>query len=270
MGILRRWGNTPARAKRNPEQIKPFIEHLEDLRRTLFWCVAFFVFGLAVAIPIAPRVVAVLKNPLARAGYDPEKFLRVFKVGSGLFIATKLVLWVGLLIALPGMVVAIGRFVFPGLKAREKKYVLLGASACLVLFFGGVALCYIVALPFGLKVMFQIAEWLGAGYEFVELSDYLVFVIRILIAFGLVFELPILVLTLGILGIVSSEQMRRQRRLVIVLAFILGAVLTPTTDPVNQTLIALPLIVLYELSIWIVRAKEQRERTGVLESRASD
>ncbi|MCX7592041.1 MAG: twin-arginine translocase subunit TatC [Kiritimatiellae bacterium] len=257
MPLRRRKTDAGSPAKRNPEQIKPFLEHLEDLRRMLLWCVVFLGMGIAVAIPLAPHVVHVLKVPLARAGYNPEEFLKILRVGSGVAIATKVALWTGLLLAIPGIVVAVARFVFPGLKRQEKKAVFFAGGACIFLFGAGVALCYFVALPVGLRVMFQIATWLGANYEFIELGDYIAFVSKLLIAFGLVFELPVVVLALGMLGIVTSDQMKRQRRIVVVLAFVLGAVLTPTTDPVNQVLIALPLIVLYELSIWIVRVKER-------------
>ena len=116
---------------------------------------------------------------------------------------------------------------------------------------------YFLTLPLALRVMFRINNWLGASCEFVELSDYVGFVMKLLIAFGLAFELPVIIIVLGSLGIISSDQLRSKRRYVIVLLMVAAMLLTPP-DPLTMLMMAAPLALLYELCIWVIRLKERR------------
>jgi sec-independent protein translocase protein TatC len=239
--------------------VKPFVEHLEDLRRAIIGCVVSLAIGWAIAVPLAPPLLEILKVPLAKAGVDPATFLRVFRVSAGLSVAVRIILWTGVLIASPGMVYAIGNFVFPGLTRREKRFVRYASAAAAVLFAGGVVMCYYTALPYSLRVMFQINRWLGIDCQFVEVSDYVSFIVQILVAFGLAFELPLVLLALGYMGIVNSEMLRTKRRHAIVIILIIAMVLTPP-DVVSQIIMAIPLIVLYEICVWMIRARETARR----------
>ena len=237
---------------------KPFLGHLEDLRRTVLWCSASLAVGMAVIVPLAPQVLALLKVPVAQAGLDPETFLRVLRVAGGLSITLRIVFWGGLLLSVPLLVAAISHFVAPGLTRRERGASVRAMVFAVVLFAGGVAMGYFMVLPPVIRMMVRINDWVGVQCDFVELGDYVAFALRLLIAFGLAFELPVVVVALGSLGIVNSGQLRRKRRHVIVGLLIAAMLLTPP-DPLSQILMALPLIVLYEMCIWIVWARERRQ-----------
>ena len=238
---------------------KPFVDHLEDLRLTVLWCAGALLAGLLVAIPLAPWVLRTLKGPLASTGVDPDTFLKVLRVAGGLSAGMRIVFWSGMLLSVPILLLAIGHFVFPGLKRRERKAVvwIIGASA--VLFTAGVMMGYHLTLPVALRMMFRINALLGITCDFVDLADYMSFSLRLLIVFGLAFELPVVIVALGSVGILSYEQLRTSRRYVIVGIFVVAMLLTPP-DPITQLLMALPMILLYEACIWIVWLRERAAR----------
>ena len=235
---------------------KTFMEHLEDLRTTILWSAGFLFIGLLIAIPIAPLVLRLIKLPVARAGVDADSFLRVLGVTSGFSIAMKIVFWCGLLIAMPGILYAVGRFVLPGLTRRERRAVGVILSLASVLFAGGVCMGYFLTLPIALNWLLTFNAWMGVRCDFVELGDYVSFAMKVLAACGLGCELPVVVLALGYLGIVSSATLRRYRRHVVVVVLIIAAILTPP-DVMSQLMLAVPMQVLYEACIWIVWFKER-------------
>ncbi len=238
---------------------KPFVEHLDDLRRTIMWSLIALGLGMACAFPLAPVVLGVLKVPVARAGLDPETFLRVLRVAGGLSITIRIGFWGGVLLALPFILLAIGWFVFPGLTRRERRAVRTALWMAVLLFGVGVAFGYFLVLPTVVRLMLSINLWLGLTCDFVELGDYVSFVLRMLIAFGLAYELPVVIVVLGHLGIVSSRSLRFYRRHVVVGLLVAAMLLTPP-DPLSQMLMALPLTLLYEVCIWIIWARERAVR----------
>ncbi len=242
----------------DPRFNKPFVEHLDDLRKTLFSCVALLIGGLLVAIPFAPYVIALAKGPMARAGKDPEEFLQIIRVAGGFLLAMKIIFWTGLLFAAPFILICAVRFIFPGLKAREKRGVSIGLWSTVFLFAAGVLTCYYVTLPVAIGMMFSVNDWLGVTVPWVELGDYVAFVLKLLIAFGAAFELPVILLTLGSIGLVSSGMLRQYRMHAIVVILILAMILTPP-DVFTQVLMAVPMILLYEICVWTIFIKEQRE-----------
>jgi len=236
---------------------KPFREHLEDLRHALLWCVGSIAAGMLVAIPLAPWILALLKDSLASAGKDPETFLKVMRVTAGLAVTLRIVFWTGMVIAVPVVAFAVARFVFPGLKQIERRVVLQACGVAALLFAAGVAMGYTVTLPVALRVMFRVNSWLGVSCEFVELADYVGFAMKLLVAFGLAFELPVVVLALGSMGVVSADQLRRKRPYVIVGLLVLAMLLTPP-DPFTQLLMAVPMALLYELCIVVIAVRQKR------------
>ncbi len=235
-----------------------FFEHLDDLRRALFHVALAFFFGLAIAFPLAPVIFRWLKRPLVEIGKDPDVFLRSFEVTGGLQIAMSTGLWSALVIALPFMLVALGGFVFPGLTKRERRAVAVSLIYAVFLFAAGVAVAYLYMLPASLRIMLWFNEWMGVPVEFFRASDYVRFILLVLASFGVTFELPVGVMLLGHFGIINSNQLRSKRRHAIVFIMILAAVITPTTDPFSLFILALPLALLYEISIWTTWATERR------------
>lgn len=239
--------------------VKPFLGHLRDLRSTILWCLAFLGLGMVVAFPLVPRIHTILTAPVGKVVDDPDSFLKVMQVTSGMSIAMRIIFWGGLLLSLPFIVVTIWKFIFPALKGNERKGVLGASAFAVVLFVAGVCMGYFWTLPVALRVMFRINRWLGVTCDFVELSDYIGFVLKLLIAFGVAFELPVVVLALGQMGIISGAQLRDKRPYVIVGIMIVAMFLTPP-DPLTLLLMAMPMALLYECCIWIIWAKERRKR----------
>jgi sec-independent protein translocase protein TatC len=235
---------------------RPFVEHLEDLRRTLIRCLVALVAGMLVAIPLTPWILDVLRRPLVGIGKDPAVFLRILKVAGGFSLATQVAVWSGVLLSAPAMVMAIGGFIFPGLTVREKRVVRQSAVLAVGLFAAGVVFCYFTTLPVTLQMMFGINSWIGETTEFIDYADYVGFALKLLLGFGLAFEMPVVMLALGSIGLITSEQLRNTRRYAVVAILIVAAVLTPP-DVFSQVLMALPLLLLYEIGIWLVRAREQ-------------
>jgi sec-independent protein translocase protein TatC len=236
---------------------KPFVEHLEDLRRTIVWSASICVVGIAAVAPFAPRLVAILRRPMAVTGLDQMVPLRITTVGGALAVAMRVILLAGFLVSLPAIIFVVGQFVFPGLKRGEKRALLRVGAFAAALFGMGVVMGYRWTLPIALRMMFNIGAWLDTPPAFWETADYMSFVLKLLMAFGLTFELPVVVLALGRMGILSARQLMDKRRHVIVGLLVLAMFLTPS-DPFTMLLMAAPLIVLYEMCIWLIWSKERR------------
>jgi sec-independent protein translocase protein TatC len=234
---------------------KTFLEHLDDLRKMLLACLLFAGIGICVAVPLSPWILEAIKRPLAAAGRNPGEFLKVMDMTGGIVIGMRISLWGGLLIASPFMAWAIAWFVFPGLSRKEKRVAVGALLFSVLLFVSGAAMCYFMSLPLAMRFMFRINELMGVDCAFVNVADYAAFVLMLMLAFGLSFQFPIVILALGSLGLVNSRLLRDKRRHAIVAIFIISMILTPP-DVASQILMAVPLMGLYELCVWILRAKE--------------
>lgn len=248
----------PADEDQDPGALKSFLEHLDDLRRMLVWSAFALLAGMIVAAFLVPQIFGLLKIPLAKAGQNPETFLVPMELTGGVSVAMQAILWGGLLFSAPVILGCVAWFVYPGLTRAERRAVTGGLLFAAFLFATGVVLGYTLALPPGIRMMLWVYDWMGFPVRFITLTSYVGFCLKLLLAFGLTFELPVVVLVLGHLGIVTSAQLRDKRRHAIVVVLVLAAVITPTQDPITQLLLAVPLIALYELCVWMVWAKERR------------
>ena len=243
---------------------KPFLAHLEDLRWTLIRCLVALAVGMAIAIPLTPKIMALLERPLRAVTDHPDQFLRSLDVAGAFTVSLNIAWWAGLLFSSPFLLLFVGAFIFPGLTGREKRMVLHASGFAIVLFAVGVLFGYALTLPAALKIMFGMHGWLGIRPEW-TVTSYVTFALQLLIGFGLVFELPTILLALGKLGIIHSSQLRALRRHAMVLILIVAAALTPP-DVFSQLLMAVPLVGLYELCIALVRLderKKKRESAGI-------
>jgi sec-independent protein translocase protein TatC len=240
--------------------VKTFLAHLDDLRRLLLGCLVAWAVGMAVAAHEAPRIMKVLVLPLEKAGRSPADFLQTFEVMGGMNLAMTIAIWGGLLLALPIMVGLIGNFILPALTIRERRTVLAGGGLAVILFVMGASIAYFGMLTPALRVMLWFNEWMGIRVEFFRVTDYVRFVLIMMAAFGICFELPVVLLGLGRLGIITSDQLRRSRRVAVVVLLIVAMIVTPTTDPFSQLVLAVPLVLLYEACIWAIWLMERRRR----------
>lgn len=163
----------------------------------------------------------------------------------------KLSVYCGFFISLPIVIYQVWAFVSPGLKPNERHYVLLYIPLSILLFVLGCAFSYFIIIPFGIKFLMGYGNpWL---VPMISVGNYISFVSVMIFVFGIVFELPLAILFLSKLGIVNRSMLRRNRKYVILIIFIVAAVLTPTPDVFTQIMMAIPLLILYELSILFTR-----------------
>jgi sec-independent protein translocase protein TatC len=246
----------------SPEKqtLKPFFHHLEDLRRALVWSLSALLIGMVVSGYFAPALFKILKAPLKGVVPNPDTFVRTLDVTGGMNVAMQTIVWGGALFSAPVIVFSLCWFVFPGLTRRERRMALGGLIFAGILFVTGVLMGYFMALTPALEVMIWFNSWMGIGIEYFTVTSYIGFVLKLLLSFGLTFELPVVILVLGHLGIINSTHLRDKRRHAIIIILILAAIISPTQDPFCQLILAVPLIALYELCVWIIWAKEMRKK----------
>lgn len=242
----------------------PLVEHLRELRRRLTIGVAAILVGTVVGWLIYPSVFDVIKQPyvdgiaplLERKGFD-AKLVLSGGVGSAFSFQLKLSLVIGLVISSPIWIGQIWGFLLPALHRQEKRWAYLLTATGAPLFAGGVAVGYLV-LPKGIEVL------VGFAPESIDvlltLGDYLNFLIRTLLVFGIAAEIPLVVIMLNRLGIVSAKQLAHARPWTIIGIFVFAAVATPSTDPLTMLFLAAPMTVLYLISEVIAKLTDRKRR----------
>lgn len=240
------------------EETMSFLEHLEELRRALLRCVLVLFVSMAVCIPFTRQILDFLKQPIAQIGKDPDTFLSIPEVMGSFKVAVSLIFWSGLLLASPFMVFFIARFIFPGLHAHERRLALKSSWAVVLLFFGGAAMGYYGTTAYALEnLLTTLPGYLGTEIPFVFLDSYIAFMLKLIIGFGLAFELPLILLVAGYADLVSSATLASSRRGVVVGLLVMAMLLTPP-EPVSQLMMAGTLYVLYEGCILLLRRREKR------------
>ena len=233
--------------------LKGISIHLEELRRRLIVCLAAVAIGIFVAFIFADQLFSILIRP---AGSISLIFVEVTEM-LGTYMQVCLI--GGIMIAMPVLVYELIAFVSPALTPREKRYVWIVLPLIILMFAGGVLFGYFVLIPPAMQFLLSFGANIATPQ--IRIGNYISLVSRLLLAIGLVFELPVITTFLARLGILSSKWLAAQWKWAVILAFVLGAVITPTLDPVNQTLVALPLIILFLLSILLARLVEKRKIT---------
>ena len=178
---------------------------------------------------------------------------------EGFFIAFQVAFYGGLLLASPFILYFIAAFVFPALKMHERKYVYRGLFVGIGLFLFGVAFCYFILMPVALAASQMYSQWLGFGAWQWRAGDYISFVCKFMLGMGLGFELPVVILTLVKIGVLDYRTLRSMWRYMIVIVLVLGALLT-TPEVITQILMAVPLYMLYEVTVWIAWYWDHQEK----------
>lgn len=229
----------------------PFLAHLEELRKRLLRCIAAVVVTAGASFYFADRIVAFVVAPLQGTP------LYVTEVTGSFNAYLMIALFTGILLALPFLFYQLWSFIAPGLYPSERRYVIPIVLIATSLFLAGAAFCYFIILPFSLKFLIDFSG--GLFSPIITVSSYITFAGIMILSFGLGFELPVATYFLGRLGIVTSSMLASGRRVAVVVILIAAAILTPTPDVFTQLLLAIPLYLLYEASIIIVRLTGRRE-----------
>jgi sec-independent protein translocase protein TatC len=234
----------PAPEPRGPAERMPFLEHLGELRRRLIYSTIALVACSAVAFSYAPQLFELLRMPLAQL---PSSKMIVLGPLEMFITYIKLALLAGVMAASPIVLWQLWQFVSPGLYPRERRMVIPFIVAGTACFVGGAAFCFYLVLPASFRYLIDMVPLSVEAHYSVSL--YFSLVIQLMLAFGVVFELPLIMTLLGAAGLVDAPAYRRFRKYWIVLATIIGGVLTPTPDPMTQMMMAVPLIIFFELGI---------------------
>ena len=241
------------------------LQHLGELRRRLFICVIAVLVGSAVSFAFFEHIVEILVKPAEDLGLGTGGELIYTEVTELLTTAIKVSFVSGLVLASPVILFQVIIFIAPGLTGREKRYLFGFMPAALLAFAGGVAFAYYVLTPPALHFLLTFGG--DVAVPMIRISNIINLMIRLLFWMGLAFETPLVMYLLASLGIVSAQGLGRFRRYWVVVAFILAAIITPTVDPVNQALVAGPLLVLYEVGILLARiAKRGRKKSSAITS----
>ena len=244
----------PLKVKDIDETQAPLLDHLIELRARLFRCVVAIGIAFGFCMWKAKYIFALLVRPLAQAFPPGQGRLVYTKLYEAFFVEVKVALFAAFFVSFPIIANQLWAFVAPGLYAREKKAFLPFLIATPILFAAGASLAYFVVMPTAFK-WFLGFQGNDAGLKqeaLPAMGEYLDLVMRFILAFGVSFLLPVLMLLLNRAGIVSKEQAVRARRFVIVGIFIVAAVATPP-DVASQLMLAVPLILLFEVSLWLMR-----------------
>ncbi len=237
-------------------QEMPFLDHLEELRWRIIYSLAALLVTTCLGFWVVTRfdVLGLLIRPILPFLHGSK--LKYLNPTDPFFITLHLAITVGILLALPIMVYQLWAFVAPALKREERRAIMPALYLGLVLFSIGAALAYFGAIPLTLRFMMSFQS--SSLEQNIIIGEYLGFVVKIIVAFGLVFELPVVVLILASIGLITSAFLVKMRRYFIVVAAVAASLLTPG-DAVSLTIFLMaPLMLLYELSILLAKMVERR------------
>ncbi len=241
------------------EREMPFLDHLEELRRRIFYSLLFVVLATLASLFFIDQIFAFLVAPYNEAlriaaegqpaGATGSSRLVFFTPTGGFMIYVKLAATAGLLVSLPFVFYQLWKFVAPGLLEQEKRFVPALVFFTALCFALGATFCYYVVLKFGLGFLlsFQSVDLM----PMISIEEYFGFVTALIFIFGILFEMPVIAYLLTRIGLLTPEFLRQKRPYSIIVIFVLAAIITPSVDAFTQILLAVPLMGLYEISIWI-------------------
>jgi sec-independent protein translocase protein TatC len=238
----------------------PFLDHLEELRWRILWSLVAIIVFTVIGFLIVTQfdVIGLLEAPIAPLLGDSK--LKYLSPIDPFFITLKLAVLVGFLLASPIVIYQIWAFLSPALHPSEKRAIVPSLYFGLALFTLGVAMAYYIALPVTLQ--FTMGFQTDSLEQSIVIGHYFSVVIRLLLAFGIVFELPVVILALTMMGLVTPEFLAEKRRHAIALITIVSAVITPGDVVTITILMMVPLILLYEFSITLSKLVVRRRRVA--------
>jgi sec-independent protein translocase protein TatC len=221
------------------------FEHLEELRERLIKSAFALMVTTLVSLLFSSQLIRIILVP---AGGVRPVFLRPTE---GVITYFRVALLAGVALALPVITYQIAQFVLPGLRPNERRFLFLLLPGAVVSFVAGAAFAYFVMLPPALRFL------VSFGSEVAEatwaIAEYIAFVTNLMFWTGVIFEAPLLAFFLAKLGVITSEMLSRNRKYALLVSAVLAAIITPTPDPFNMLLVTAPLVILFEISVWVTK-----------------
>ena len=230
-------------------------QHLLELRGRLVKSVLAILITTAIAFVFHSQILEFLMEPARGFEGVPNEKPVYTDLTEFIGVAFKVSLLAGLILALPYVLYQIVMFVAPGLKKNERRYLFILLPASLLAFLSGAAFGHQVLFPPAVRFLLSFGS--DVATPFIRIGGYTSIMLTLLFWMGIVFETPVVTFFLAKIGVVSGNFLAKQRRYALVVSFVLGAIITPTFDPINQGLVAIPIMVMYELGIWLARLGER-------------
>jgi len=228
-----------------------FLGHLKELRQRLI--------KSAIAVFITTIISFIFAEQIFHILILPAEGINLIFIEVTEMIGTymKVSLVSGIILAMPYLVYQVIMFVSPAFTRKEKRNVYLVLPWIALMFAGGVVFSYFVLIPPAMHFLINFGSDIAAPQ--IKIGNYISVVTRLLLAIGLVFEMPVVTTFLARLGVITPKWLASKRKVAIIFAFILAAIITPTFDPINQSLVAVPLVILYEMSVWLAKLVHRKE-----------
>ncbi|OGO03964.1 MAG: twin arginine-targeting protein translocase TatC [Chloroflexi bacterium RBG_13_54_9] len=236
-----------------------FMGHLEELRQRLIKAIVAVIICIIPAFFFYRQIFAIITRPAGDINLIYTEMTEM--IGT----IMKVSLYSGLALAMPVIVYQVVRFIAPALTRSEKRALYLILPGIFLSFLGGVCFGYFVAVPPAVRFLLTFGQPIATPQ--IKVGNYISLVTTLLFALGVIFETPLVVFFLAKIRVVTPKMLSDRRKYAMLVAFVVAAIITPTFDPVNQTIIAIPIIVLYELSIWLAKlATRGSKRTVPVEA----
>ena len=269
------------RESQDDESVKPFLEHLEDLRWMLVKMAATLAVTMVLSFGFRAQLMHVVLRPLkvitteatqkvqnagtAKAITDGEMFthLQSLHPADSMSISLSLAFYAGFILSFPLLLYFLAGFVLPALTAKERTFVLPAIAVSFALFLSGVAFCFFYVLPLSLRWLYYDSQHMGFNPEW-TVSEYFSFATQFVLIVGLSFELPVVVIALVQFGLLKAGTLRSTRAYAVVIILVFATILAPSTDPLTMGIVAARMLILYEACIWIAYGMERQAQRRLL------
>jgi sec-independent protein translocase protein TatC len=238
------------------------LDHLRELRKRLLWSVLAVVITSFVCFFFIESIVEILKEPAGDIN------LIFIEMTEGFSTYLRVAVMSGIVVAMPFLIYQFLMFLIPALTRQERKAVYIILPVITVMFIGGILFAYFYLIPPATGFLLNFGSELAEPQ--IRVSNYIDFITRLLVAIGILFELPVLTSFLARMGIITSKWLADRRKIMIIFSFVVAAIITPTPDAVNQSIVAGTMIILYEISIWLAKILQRKREKAAIEATPSE